>query len=107
MDATEQIKNIVSRLEKLEDAVFQKKAGQVTDTKTQRFTGTKGGILLLISKGYINQIRSAPDVKSELGRNGYHYSIQVVQTALNRLSEKGGPLVAMKDADKKVYVKRK
>lgn len=107
MDATEQIQDILNRLEKLEHVVFQNKIGQAIDTKVSSFIGTKGGILLLISKGYFVKLRSAPDVRSELAQNAYHFSIQVVQTALNRLSKAKGPLVTMRNAGKKVYVKRK
>ena len=103
----DQIKNILSRLEKLEKEVFPTaKQPRKAKEKAQNFSGTKGGVLFLISKGYFNQRRTAPDVKTELGKNDYHYSIQVVQTTLNRLS-KGKGLVAMKEGGKKTYVKRK
>ena len=108
MEEKEQIKNILSRLEKLEKEVFRTtKQSPKVEKKGQNFSGTKGGVLFLISKGYFNQRRSAPDVKVELSKNNYHYSIQVVQTALNRISKSKGELVAMKDGGKKVYVKRK
>lgn len=107
MDQTKQIKNILTRLEKLEQVIFRKKAGEDAAPQVKNFTGAKGGILLLISKGHFNKHRQAPDVKEELAENGYHYSIQVVQTALNRLSKGNGPLVTMKDGGKKVYVRRK
>ncbi len=103
-----QIKEILLRLEKLERAVFSKDGQKLTYAlKPQKFTGAKGGILLLLSKNYFNQRRSAPDVKSELKKNEYDYSIQVVQTTLNRLSKGKGLLVAHKDGDKKHYVRRK
>lgn len=108
MDQTEEIKDIISRIEKLESAVFQRKSKEVLiNTKVQNFVGTKGGILLLLSKGYINQLRSALDVKNELAKDKYFYSIQVIQTALNRLSKEKGPIVSMRDSGKKFYVKRK
>ena len=104
----EQIKDILSRLEKLEKEVFPTTKGSPkVEKKGQDFSGTKGGVLFLISKGYFNQRRSAPDAKSELAKNDYHYSIQVVQTTMNRMSKAKGELVAMKDGGKKVYVKRK
>lgn len=107
MDTSEQINDILIRLKKLEEVVFSKKQGQMTNAAPHSFTGAKGGVLLLISKDYFEQVRSAPDVRIEIGQNGYHYSIQVIQTALNRLSKEKGPLVAMRDGGKKVYVKRK
>ena len=108
MNEKEQIKNILNRLEKLEKEVFTtKKQTPKVKEKIQNFSGAKGGILFLISKGYFSQRHSAPDVKAELRKNDYDYSIQVVQTTLNRLSKGKGELVAMKDGEKKIYVKRK
>ncbi len=104
-DLTRQLRDILARLKRLEKVVLQGK--HKTSTKAQDFSGAKGGILLLISKGYFDQRRSAPDVRDKLAENDYHYSIQVVQTTLNRFSRRKGPLVAMKDGGKKVYVKRK
>lgn len=101
-------KEIFERLERLEKEVFPKNRKQITSApKQQKFSGAKGGILFLLSKDYLNQRRSAPDVKSELKKHEYDYSIQVVQTTLNRLSKGKGPLVAHKEGDKKHYVRRK
>ena len=104
-----QIKNILNRLEKLEYEVFsvRKQKSRIKSEKPENFSGAKGGILLLISKKYLDKQRSATDVKIELGKNDYHYSIQVVQTTLNRLSKGRGELVAMKEGEVKTYVKRK
>lgn len=107
MNEKEQIKNILDRLAKLEKEVFTAKQTLKVKEKTKNFSGAKGGILFLISKNYFNQQHSAPDVKAELSKNDYHYKIQVVQTTLNRLAKSRGELVAMKDGEKKIYVKRK
>ena len=45
-------------------------------------------------------------MREELAKNEYFYRIQVVQTALNRLSKRNGPLAAFKQDGKKVYVNR-
>ena len=105
----QQIKKILARLEQLEAAVFSRPK-KFVKTKAAKldFSGTKGGVLFLITKGYFSQRRTAPDVKTELSKNDYHYSIQVVQTTLNRMATGTGELVALKDGGgKKVYVKRK
>ena len=108
MNEKQQIENILKRLEKLEKSVFAtKKQTPEPKEKNQNFSGAKGGVLFLVSKGYFNQRRSAPDAKVELSKNNYNYSIQVAQTTLNRLSKTKGELVALKEGDKKVYVKRK
>lgn len=108
MDDKAQIKNILSRLEKLENAVFPKtRAKTAPAAKKENFSGAKGGLLFLVSKGFFSQRRSATEVKEELAKSEYHYSIQVVQTALNRLAKGKGELVAMQNEGKKMYVKRK
>lgn len=109
MTEKEQIKNILLRLGKLEKELLpvKKQTAKAGDKKPEGFTGPKGGILLLISKGHLNKRRTAPDVKKELQKNDYDYRIQVVQTALNRLSKNKGPLTALTESGKKSYVKRK
>lgn len=106
---TEVLEDILSRLEKLEKAVFARKPDR-EDTKSispGSFSGPKGGILMLIEKNFFQTPRAASEVKSSLGENDYHYSIQAVQTALNRLANLRGPLNTLKDGKKKTYVKRK
>lgn len=102
------IKHITSRLDRLEKAVFG--AGRdrkTTEPQKKGFTGATGGIRLLIVRGFFRQAKTAPAVKSDLEKRGYFYRIQVVQTALNRLSERSGPLSAFKKDGKKMYVERK
>ena len=54
MENAKQIKEILSRLEKLEIAVFLKKPHDIRPTEERNFSGPKGGILLLLSKGFLN-----------------------------------------------------
>jgi hypothetical protein len=103
----EAIKNIISRLAKLEKAVFGEKTGQIERAKNKKFVGPIGGLRLSISKKFFDEKRGLNDTKNDLARNGYYYSIQAVQMALSRLSKAGGPLVSFKENGKKVYVKRK
>ncbi len=99
------LKAIGLRLERLEKAVF---GGDRTSVRRPKnFTGAAGGTRLLISKGFFKQARTAPAVKAELDKNGYVYRISVVQTGLNRLSSRSGPLSAFKKDSKKMYVERK
>lgn len=100
-------KDLYARLEKLEVQFGGKKHARPSESKEKNFSGAKGGILLLVSKGLFSKKRNAPETKIELDKLEYFYSIQVVQTTLNRLSGKTGPLIAMDDGGKKVYVKRK
>ncbi len=101
------IKSILSRLDRLEKATFGSGNKKTTAKRPDEFKGPKGGILFLISKGFLNKRKAAPEVRNELEKNGYDYRIQVVQTALNRLSKNKGSLTTLLVAGKKVYVKRK
>lgn len=71
------------------------------------FSGPKGGILLLLDRGFLDTKKVADEVCSALDKEGYVYTKQVVQNALNRLSTKKGPLVVIDEKDKRIYVKRK
>ena len=101
------IKALEERVSRLEKAVFGVGKKTKKEMNVSDFTGATGGVRLLISKGFFKKARTAPDVKSELEKNKYVYRIQVVQTSLNRLSKRTGPLSALKEGGKKVYVDRK
>ena len=77
------------------------------DGKTKSYAGPKGGIILLLERGYLANKKTAADVHSALDAEGYVYVKDVVQTALNRLSNPKGPLVKIEEGGKKVYVQRK
>ena len=94
-------------MDRLEKAVFSSGKKKISTVKQDEFSGPKGGILFLVSKGFLNKRKTAPEVKSELEKNDYDYRIQVVQTALNRLTKNKGPLTTLSINGKKVYVKRK
>ena len=101
-------KDILARLEKLEQAVFGNQAKKpLNRNKTKQLKGPKGGILLLISKGFFTKPIKAVEVRSKLESEGYYYSIAPVQTALNRLATVSGPLTRHEKDGKKVYVGRK
>lgn len=108
MNSTAEIKDLKARITKLEKAVFGTNSKKSVSQRHQAdFKGPKGGVLLLISKGYLNKRRTAREVMVELEKNDYYYRIQVVQTTLNRLSSPKEPLTALKVGNQKVYVKRK
>lgn len=99
--------NLISRIEKLEQAVFTNTSSKPKRDGEQDFDGSTGGLRLLITKGFFGTKRSFSEIKEALAKNNYHYSSQAVQTPLNRLSKSGGPLVSFKENGKKVYAKRK
>jgi len=100
------LKKIIARLDRLEAEVFGRKRGRA-GRKAEEYKGAKGGILLLVSKNFLAKRRTAQEVKKEMEKDGYDYRIAVVQTALNRLSIKTGPLTVSSEGGKKAYVKRK
>lgn len=100
-------KQILARIEKLEQAVLDGARQKPGVAKSHNFKGATGGLRLLISKGFFNKKRGFSEIRQALEDNGYHYSNQAIQTPLNRLSKAGGLLVSFKKKGKKVYAKRK
>ncbi len=101
------IQKIEDRLTRLEKAVFGPKRGQVRETPAKGFAGLKGGLHLLISRGFFKTKKALAATRQELEKHEYHYSAAATQTTLNRLSTRTGPLAALKESGKKVYVRRK
>jgi hypothetical protein len=104
------IKSLAARIEKLEQVVFgggKNSRPKKLEKPTEDFSGPTGGIRLLISKKFFETKRGLSDVRKGISDQGYHYSVQAVQTGLNRLSKLGGPLVAFREGGKKIYAKRK
>lgn len=103
------ISNILKRIERLESAVFSaKKPAPRKAAEEKEFSGPKGGILLLTSKGFFSRQRSVAQVLTELEGMGYiGYQRQVIQNALNRLSASKGPLIASTEDGVRMYAKRK
>jgi hypothetical protein len=103
----ETLKKIERRLTRLERAVFGTKRGQTREASAKGFAGLKGGLRLLISRGFFKTKKALAITRQELEKHDYHYSAAAIQTTLNRLSIRTGPLAAFKEAGKKVYVRRK
>jgi len=101
------IREIIARLTRLEKAVFGRNEKQTTASQKNNFAGPSGGVRMLISKNFFKTKKNLGDVRKALGENDYHYGAPQVQTALNRLSTRTGPLAASTEGGKKVYVGRK
>src|SRR5713101_4799136 len=108
------LKKIDKRLNRLEDAVFGANhkletggASKTRQSKKSSFSGATGGVRFLISKGFFKKKQGLAEVRTALSENGYHYSRQAVHVALNNLTRKGGPLVSLQEAGRRVYVERK
>jgi hypothetical protein len=104
------IEAIKKRLEKLEAAVFAKKAVAQSsrgDARESEFKGATGGVRLLVSTGYFKSARRFGEIITSLEAKGYLYSKQAFQEALNRLAKSGGPLVTLRKDGGKVYAERK
>ena len=104
------LEDLLHRVEVLERAVLgtaKAKKAQVTASDPAKFEGATGGIRFLIAEGFFDSRRSFAEVEKAMQDNAYHYSKQAVQMPLARLSTVGGPLVALKNKGKNIYVKRK
>lgn len=100
------IEDINERLNLLEKAVFSIKTKSTTKSSSN-FKGPAGGIDFLISKGFFSTPKTRIEAYEELKENGYHYHIDVIQTAMTRKAVAGGPLVTFIKNRKKVYAERK
>lgn len=98
---------IEQRLERLENAVFRARRERKHRPLSSDFTGPSGGVRLLLTQNFFNTKRTVADVRTAFEKNDYHYVTAVIQTTLNRLSTRSGPLATFKLEGKKVYVKRK
>lgn len=104
------LRDIMSRLKKLERAVFRSEKGTTsrTDMDAKKYKGATGGIRLLVDEGYFDKKRAFADICKTLESKGYHYTKQAVQTPLNNLSTpKKKLLVALTEKGRKLYAKRK
>jgi hypothetical protein len=98
---------INARLARLENAVFGRKVEQAPSAQKEIFVGPSGGVRLLIPRRFFKTKRNLGEVKKALAKNDYLYGAAQIQTALNRLSKRAGPLATSKERGKKVYVRRK
>jgi len=104
----DQFKDLMGRVEKLEKAVFSEPRAKTISRKAEEdYSGATGGIRLLADEGFFKSKRSLGEIKNELAKRNYHYSLQAVQMGLNRLSKAFGILVAFKERGRKVYAQRK
>lgn len=104
----DQLQEIIKRLERLEKSVFSRNSQRENDTRSEDdFAGLKGGLRLLVSRGFFRTKKTLPETRQEIEKHGYHYSAPAIQTSLNRLSTRTGPLATFKEGGRKVYVRRK
>ena len=104
------LREIISRLERLEHAVFgsRRKAASKAPTDTKKYKGATGGIRLLVDKGFFDKKRSFGEIRKALEGKGYHFTKQAVQTPLKTFSfSRGKILVALTEKGRKLYAKRK
>ena len=103
-DVLKQLNDHEKRIQNLESLIS---SNSPTKKIKSQYKGPKGGILLLFDKGFFNTKKKAKEVQDALEEKNYIYQIQVIQTALNRLSSSEGILVKFKENGKIVYAKRK
>lgn len=111
---TNQIEELIKRIEGLETRVGileggkTKKVAKVAQKESgTNYSGPTGGVRYLIDKGFFKDKQELSATRSKLSEEGYHYSRQAVHEALKTLSRQIGPLVALKEGSRKIYVIRK
>lgn len=102
-----ELKEIIKRLERLEKAVFGGGGKPPRTAQAKKFAGLKGGLCFLLSNGFFKTKKTLADCRKGLEKHGYHYSAAAVQTTLNRMATRSGPLATFQQGGKKVYVERK
>ena len=117
MDNKGDISKILKRLERLEKQVFGAeasttrlcvpRAAKKQDFKASSYSGPAGGVRLLIEESFFSRKQGLAEVRSALATKEYVYRDSAIQTALNRMTGKEGPLVSMKEGGRKVYALRK
>lgn len=99
-----QFEIIDSRLAKIEDAVFDQK----TERKSpKKYDGVKGGINFLIDNGFFEKLVSVKEIKEELKKEGYIYSIEIVDRSIRREFHKKKILAREKEGKVWKYTLRK
>src|SRR5580692_6888972 len=88
-----ELDEIRSRISRLEAAVF-KSAEAKPSFEAKTFSGPSGGVRLLAEQDFFSTKRSLAEVRAALDKAGYQYGAAQVQTALNRMAVRNGPLVA-------------
>ena len=77
------LNDLESRVEKLEAMSSPRKTNESIKSK-KGSEGLQGGIQLLVDNGFFAKQRTSSEVKAELDREAYFYSIQTVTKALTR-----------------------
>ena len=101
------IHKLEQRIARLEKAVFGGAPKHRSTTPKQHASGPAGGVRMLVDAGFFKTKHALANVRNELEKHEYHYSTQVIDTALRRLAKKNGPLVIVKQNGTNFYVKRK
>ena len=85
----EQMRDMASELEHLAGPTGKSRRGATvlhTPIREEKFSGPSGGIKLLLKEGFFAQPRRLFDVMARLKQDGFNYRLQVVSTALIRLT---------------------
>ena len=105
--AASKIKELESRLAKVERAVFPKPRGTKSRAMDGKYDGLTGGVQLLIDGGFFKQPVIVTQVQEELEREGYFWPIESTIVVLGKFVNEKKILKSLKDRDVWRYVLRK
>ena len=110
MDELEKLKKIIqeheNRISNLEKQFLKKKPNPVKQEKS-KYSGTSGGILLLIENGFLDNPKTANEIYEEMKREGYYNPKKNVDGTLRIVFVKNKTLQRIKDDKVWKYVTRK
>jgi len=113
LDEIEKLKKIIEdhedRISELEKQITTKPVKSKSEkTKSEsNYSGTSGGIQMLIDSGYLNEPKSSKEVHDEMQREGYYKSVKNVDATLRIVFVKKKILERSKEGKIWKYVIRK
>ena len=105
-DIESKLQDHEERLRKIEELISGTKKVELKENKS--YGGLSGGIELLIHQGFLDQLKSMDQIKSELHRLGYVYPRESINKVIFvNFMKKKQKLTRIKDGTVWKYAKRK
>jgi len=108
LDEIEKLKKIIQEHEDRISKLEKPFSGEKTEKpKKSNYTGTGGGIRLLIDNGFLDTPKFVSEIVAEMKREGYYHDMPTIDSALRKTFLKNRTLQRIKEGKKWKYVIRK